>query len=159
MVGPQALRGVARDLGFAEFGVGECDGKSMNAFLHVAGERGDGGGIQAAAEKHADGNVRDEMAADGIFQQRTNGGGGGGKILLVGSSGFGFLVLIKFLDEIPVEFWLGDAARVVRADFYEMSWRQGEDAFDHRHRFADGTKQQVRRNRGSGKLRRNAAAG
>jgi hypothetical protein len=37
MFGAQALRGIARDFGFAELGVGECDGESVNAFLHAAG--------------------------------------------------------------------------------------------------------------------------
>ena len=66
-------------------------------FCTLAGERGDGCGIQAAAEKYADGNVRDEMTANGICKERTNGGGGGGEIFLVRCSGFGFLVLINSL--------------------------------------------------------------
>ena len=69
MFGAEALGGVARDFGFAEFGIGEGDGECVNAFLHLAGERGDYGGVQAAAEKDADGNVGDQMTADGIFEK------------------------------------------------------------------------------------------
>src|SRR3984957_14870783 len=40
MFGPQALGSLARDFRFAEFGVGEGNSESVNAFLHVAGQRG-----------------------------------------------------------------------------------------------------------------------
>ena len=52
---------VLRVIRFAESSVGEGDGKSVNAFLHVAGERGDGGGVQAAAEEKRRRNIRDEV--------------------------------------------------------------------------------------------------
>ena len=143
MFGPQALGSLARDFRFAEFGVGEGNSESVNAFLHVAGQRGNGRRVQAATEKHANGNVRDQVTSYSILEERTNGGGGGGEIFLVCGSAFSVLVLIKLLSEIPVKLWLGHAARVVRVDFHEMSGRKGENAFDHGHGLTDGAEQQI----------------
>ncbi len=70
----EAGGGAAGDFGFAVFGVRKRDGKSVNAALHAAGDGGESGGIDSAREKDSDGDVGDQVAANGIFEQRANGG-------------------------------------------------------------------------------------
>src|SRR6202795_1701754 len=69
MFGSEPLSCAARFFSFAKFGIGERDGESVNPLLRAAGKRRDRRGVQAAAEKHADRNIGDEMATNGVFQE------------------------------------------------------------------------------------------
>src|SRR5262249_8206407 len=54
---------------FGEFGVGVADCEGFDGAGEVAlHEGGDGGGIDAAGEEHAEGDVAHEAHADGFFQ-------------------------------------------------------------------------------------------
>ena len=68
----EALRSGTRHFRFTEFGVGECHGKSVNSISRAAGKRGDCGGIEPTAQKHAYRHISDQVAANCGFEQRAN---------------------------------------------------------------------------------------
>ena len=72
MLGAERCGRAAGDFRFAEFEVGKRDGEGVNSALRAAGQRGDRRRIEAAAQEYADGHVGDQMARDGIFEQRPH---------------------------------------------------------------------------------------
>ena len=72
VIGSEAAGGAAGNFGFAEFGVGKRDRERVDSRAGVTGERGDGSGVNPAAEEDADGNIGYKMGGDGALEQRAN---------------------------------------------------------------------------------------
>ena len=88
---------------FTVFGLLIADGEGLDGAVEVAlHESGDGGGIDAAGEKHAERNVAHEAHADGLFQAVAAFGDPGG---IAAGLGLGIRNL-----PILADAGLGDAA-------------------------------------------------
>ena len=71
MVGAQAVCGGLGNLRFAEIDFGKNHGEGLNVAVFAAGESGEGGGVDSAAQKNAQQDVGDQVLAHGAFQKRA----------------------------------------------------------------------------------------
>jgi hypothetical protein len=71
MVGAQAVGGRLGNLRFAEIDFRKDYRERLNVAVIAAGERGDGGRVDAAAQENAQRNIGDQVFTDGTFQERA----------------------------------------------------------------------------------------
>ena len=135
---PEPFRGPPGQLRFTVLLFRKTDGKGMDrsgvpALGHFGCERNQRGGVDAAAEENADGNVSDQVLLHGFMEQGSQSANHS-----VPAAWLKGRVFESLSPKIPIAVHLGARPVAVRSDQHAMAGRQREHTLHQRRGFGNG---------------------